>query len=108
MPPARDPQLSRRDAKLLARRRAAMDRVNRDLCVLLQRRARLAVEIASWKHARGLAIADPARERAMLKRMLAEAPPGFDAVALGRLLRVMLRESRALALREAPRRARRS
>jgi chorismate mutase len=79
-----------------------MDRVNRALCAVLQRRARLAVEIAAWKHRRGLAIADPARERAMLHSMLAQAGPGFDRAALARLLRTVLRESRLLALREAP------
>jgi chorismate mutase len=81
-----------------------MDRINQRLCALLQERARLAVTIATWKLARGIAIADPAREQAMLKRMLAGAPPGFDAAALSRLLRAVLRESRALALREGPRR----
>jgi len=82
-----------------------MDRVNRALCAVLQRRARLAVEIATWKHQHGLAIADPARERAMLQSMLAQAEPGFDRAALARLLRAVLRESRALALRAAPRAA---
>jgi chorismate mutase len=84
-----------------------MDRVNDALCALLQRRARLAVEIAAWKQGRGMGVADPARERAMLAAMLRNAPPGFDPAALRRILRVVLRESRALAVRAArrPRRA---
>jgi chorismate mutase len=101
----RERSRTRRETIALARQRARMDRVNDALCALLQRRARLAVEIAAWKHGRGLGIADPARERAMLTAMLSGAPPGFDAAALRRILRVVLRESRALALRAAPRRA---
>ena len=102
---SRDAAASRRE---LQRRRARMDAVNRALCALLQRRARLAVEIASWKHARGLAIADPARERAMLQAMLADSAPGFDRAALRRILLVVLRESRRLAVREGRRAERKS
>ena len=67
-------------------------------------RARLAAEIAAWKQARGFAIADPAREREMLRTLLANAGPGFDRAALRRILVVVLRESRRLALREGRRR----
>lgn len=89
------------DSAPLARRRARMDRVNRTLCAVLQQRARLVVEIAGWKRDHGLALADPHRERAMLRAMLEAAPAGFDRPALRRILIAVLRESRAVALRQA-------
>ena len=82
----------------LARRRARMDRLNVRLRDLLQQRALLAVAIARWKKARGLPVADPARERVMLAAMLAAPGPGFEPPALRRLLRAILRESRSAAL----------
>jgi chorismate mutase len=92
----------------LARQRARMDRLNLRLRDLLQQRARLAIDIACWKAARGLPVADPARERAMLAAMLESPGPGFERPALQRLLRAILRESRAAAVVEARRRVARS
>ncbi len=96
-------QLDNRGRQALARQRARMDRLNRQLRDLLQRRARLAVEIASWKAARGLGVADPARERAMLDAMLRTSGEGFDRATLRRLLRAILAASRAVAERGAAR-----
>ena len=85
----------------LARARARMDRLNLRLRDLLQQRARLASEIARWKAARGLPVADPAREQSMLANMLDTPGPGFDRAVLGRLLRAVLAASRAAALEAA-------
>lgn len=81
--------------------RAAVDRVNGALRDVLQERARLVVEIARWKRARGLAIADPGREARMVAELLSAPGDGFDAAALERLFRAVLAESRALAERTA-------
>jgi methylated-DNA-protein-cysteine methyltransferase-like protein len=78
-----------------------MDRLNIRLRDLLQARARLAVEIAHWKAARGLRVPDAARERDMLARLLLDPPEGFDHATLERLLRAVLRASRQLATRQA-------
>lgn len=95
---------ARRDSRTpqaLVRQRARMDRLNARLCALLQQRARLAIAIARWKAARGLPVVDAARERAMLAAMLATPAPGFAPAALRRLLRAILRESRAAAVAAA-------
>ena len=88
-------------ARALARRRAAMDRLNRRLRDLLQERARAAAAIARWKAARGRAVADPTRETAMLAAMLRDAPEGFDRATLARLLGAVLRAARAHAEKSA-------
>lgn len=83
----------------LARRRTAIDRLNRELRDLLQRRARLTLDVAAWKRARGLAVVDPARERDMIERLLADPGPGFDRETLARLLRSVFGACRRLAVR---------
>jgi len=88
-------------ARALARRRAAMDRLNRRLRDLLQERARTAAAIARWKAVRGHAVADPTRETAMLAAMLRQAPEGFDRATLARLLRAILRAARVHAEKSA-------
>jgi methylated-DNA-protein-cysteine methyltransferase-like protein len=88
-------------ARSLARRRAAMDRLNRRLRDVLQERARTAAAIARWKSEHGRAVTDPARENAMLAMMLRDAPAGFDRATLARLLRAILRASRRHAERAA-------
>jgi chorismate mutase / prephenate dehydratase len=82
----------------VVRLRTRMDRLNARLVALLQERARLARQIGALKARHGLAAADPARERAMLGRMLADAPPGFPRRELARILRALLAASRRLVL----------
>jgi chorismate mutase len=77
-----------------------MDRLNARLVVLLQQRARLALAIGRAKRRRGLAAADPARERAMLRAALAGAATGFSRRELQRLLRAVFAASRALVVRD--------
>lgn len=80
----------------LVRFRAAMDEINRRLCAVLQERATLCREIGRWKQSHGMPAADPAREQAMLTELLRDAGNGFDAEALGRILRTVFAESRSL------------
>lgn len=84
--------------------RARMDRLNARLVVLLQARARLARAIGRAKARHGLAAADPARERAMLRALLADAAPGFLRAELARVLRAVFATSRRLVLADRGRR----
>jgi chorismate mutase len=83
----------------LAGLRAAIDRTNRELCEVLQRRARLVRAVAARKRALGLALVDPARERAMLAAMLDDAGEGFDRAELRQVLRGLLARYRGLCVR---------
>jgi len=77
-----------------------MDRLNARLVMLLQERARLALAIGRAKRLHGLAAADPARERAMLRAASAGAAAGFSKRELQRLLRAIFAASRALVVRD--------
>ena len=79
--------------------RAEMDVLNERLRDLLQERARLAARIADHKHARALPMADPAREAAMLDRVLADPGEGFDASTLRALFLAVFAASRRLVER---------
>jgi chorismate mutase len=76
--------------------RLQMDALNRRLCSVLQERAQLALRIGRHKRSRGLPIADPAREQAMLDAAIDGAGPGFDARALRAILGAVFSASRAL------------
>ena len=78
-----------------------MDVCNRRLAAVLHERARLAHVIGAWKRQRGMPLADPHREAAMLiaVRELAGAG-GFDPEALQRIFLQVFVESRALLLRD--------
>lgn len=76
--------------------RREMDRLNRQLRDLLQQRARLALRIGRIKRQRGLRLADPARERAMLAAVLRRPGKGFDQQRLERIFRAVFRASRTL------------
>jgi chorismate mutase len=85
----------------LADLRREIDAINLALRDLLQRRARLVESIARTKRARGLPIADPEREAAMLETLLDAPGAGFDRDTLAGLLRAVFAASRALAERTA-------
>ena len=77
--------------------RAAMDVCNLRLLGVLQERARLVATIGAWKHAQGLPGADPAREAAMLAKVLQQAKSdGYPAPALESIFRAVFAASRAL------------
>lgn len=65
----------------LAALRAEMDQVNRDMLELFERRMDVAARVADYKRARGMAVSDPARERAILAEVRREAKPGMDSYA---------------------------
>jgi chorismate mutase len=83
--------------------RAAIDVCNTRLAAVLHERAALARAAAAWKQARGLPVADPAREAAMLARIgelggmgWLSGTGGFDVPALQRIFAVVFAETRAL------------
>lgn len=86
------------DAELLALR-AEIDATNHALRDALQRRARLVERIARRKRALGVALVDPARERAMLDALLQEPGAGFTRDELAAVLTDLLRHFRMLCVR---------
>lgn len=80
----------------LARLRAEMDALNRELLQLLQRRARLVRRIGEHKQRQGLPLVDVRRERAMLRELLRDPGEGFDRDALRQILASLFAASRAL------------
>jgi chorismate mutase len=84
----------------LDRLRAAMDVSNLRLLTVLQERAELAAAIGAWKRAHGLSGADPAREAAMLAKVLQQARPGgYPPAALESIFRAVFAASRAMVER---------
>lgn len=80
--------------------RAAIDVCNHRIVAVLHERAALVREVAAWKRAHGIPVADPAREAAMLEDIgRLAAAEGFDAAALQRIFAVVFAESRALGER---------
>lgn len=76
--------------------RRQIDDVDRRILPLLNRRARLAVRVGQLKQRQGLKLFDPARERAILRR-LSEANPGpLSAEAVRAIYREILRQARRL------------
>jgi chorismate mutase len=80
--------------------RAAMDVCNLRLLSVLQERAELTAAIGAYKRARGLGGADPAREAAMLAKVLQQARPGgYLPAALESIFRAVFAASRAMVER---------
>src|SRR5262245_3556010 len=84
----------------IGRLRAAMDVCNLRLLTVLQERAELTAAIGAYKRARGLGSADPAREAAMLQRVLQQAGPGgYPPAALESIFKAVFAASRAIVER---------
>jgi chorismate mutase len=76
--------------------RAALDVSNRRLAQVLHERLRLVRQAAAWKAQRGLPLADPVRERAMLAQVATWADPeGCDAATLQAVFAAVLAAGRA-------------
>jgi chorismate mutase len=76
-----------------------MDRLNARLAASIQARARLALTISRRKARLGLACVDLARERAMVRDVLAAAPEGLPRRDLERIFRAIFGASRRLVVR---------
>jgi chorismate mutase len=94
----------------LARWRASIDHLDAELVSLLARRTRLSVQVARWKHRRGVPLVTPAREQVILARAKQAARRPLTPAAATRIFRAILVEMRAVqsaevaAARATPRR----
>jgi chorismate mutase len=79
--------------------RAEIDAIDRKLLHLLNRRAQIVIELAKLKRKRGLPMDDQARERNVILQAQEANRGPFDAAAVARLFRGMIRESRCAAAR---------
>ncbi|HEX9940951.1 MAG TPA: chorismate mutase [Thermoanaerobaculia bacterium] len=83
----------------LAELREKIDRLNRDILKLLQRRAEVVLEIAELKRERGLARYDPRREEEMLQALEGAAAGPFDDSEVAEVFRAIFRASLWLQVR---------
>jgi chorismate mutase-like protein len=74
--------------------RTEIDELDRELLRLLNRRARLAMKVGALKRAAGLPCCDPERERAVLRDLQKANAGPLDALAITKLFRRIIRESR--------------
>jgi len=77
--------------------RAEIDRIDKKLLRLLNRRAALALEAGEWKRSAGLPIRDLSRERHVLARARQANTGPLDEQAVDRIFRRIVCESRRLA-----------
>jgi chorismate mutase len=83
-------------APALARWRASIDQLDAQLVTLLARRTRLSVQVAHWKHRRGVPLETPSRERVILARAKQAARGPLTPAAAERIFRAILTEMRAV------------
>jgi len=78
--------------------RSEIDEVDREILRLLNRRARLAAKVGRLKLAAGLPFSDPEREHLVLRRLQQANPGPLDQVAIGKVFRRIIRESRRVQM----------
>jgi chorismate mutase-like protein len=79
--------------------RTEIDELDRELLQLLNRRARLAMKIGALKKTAGLPFCDPERERAVLSELQKANAGPLDALAVTKVFRRIIRESRNMETR---------
>ncbi len=79
--------------------RAEIDSVDDELLSLINKRARLAVEVGILKRAAGIPITDPEREREVLTRLSRVNDGPLDEEAVQKLFRQIIHESRQIEIR---------
>ena len=83
----------------LSRLRSQIDRIDRQLLRLLNRRAAAAARIGRFKKSRGLPVYDGRREGAVLKRLLRANRGPLPAASVRGIFREILQHSRKLQIR---------
>jgi chorismate mutase len=83
--------------KAIQNRRSRIDRIDDELVRLLNRRAKLAIEIGAFKRRHGLSAISAAREREILLRASRANSGPLGRKAIGRVFRTILEESRRAA-----------
>ncbi len=81
--------------------RSAIDAVDNELILLLQKRADLAVQMGTLKHANGVQTFDPARERAIIDRLSTMINPPLTRDMLLSIMHVVFSISRSLQARKS-------
>lgn len=94
-PPATSPADSKKSPSLAALR-AEIDRIDRDLVALLNRRAEVAVEVGRIKRGQGLDVWSSAREDEVVSRALAASKGPLPPETLRLIFRELMSGSRAL------------
>lgn len=79
--------------------RAEIDAIDDELLRLINKRARLAVEVGILKRAAGIPIGDPEREREVLARLSRINAGPLDEEAVQKLFRQIIHESRQIEIR---------
>lgn len=74
--------------------RREIDRIDHDLLRLLNRRAHLALKVGELKKAAGRRLADPSREREILRRVLESNSGPLGDRTVAQLFRQIIRASR--------------
>jgi chorismate mutase len=82
--------------------RAEIDETDRELLRLLNRRARLAMKVGALKREAGLPCCDPERERAVLKDLQTANAGPLNALAITKVFRRIIRESRDMEAKMLP------
>lgn len=73
--------------------RDRIDRVNRELLELLNRRTGFAREICALKRAQGLPVRDAAREKELLESLVAANPGPLPGASVERIFRTIIEET---------------
>ena len=76
--------------------RRAIDEIDTEILILLNRRAEMSLQIVRIKMQAGLPIEDPDREEMVLRRLVRESEGAIDDKALLRIYREVLVESRRI------------
>ena len=76
--------------------RRAIDEIDTEILILLNRRAEMSLQIGRIKMQAGLPIEDPHREEIVLRRLVRESEGAIDDKALLRIYREVLVESRRI------------
>ncbi len=79
--------------------RTEIDELDRELLRLLNRRARLAMKVGALKRAAGLPCCDPERESAVLRDLQRANAGPLDGLAVTKLFRRIIRESREMEMK---------
>ncbi len=76
--------------------RVEIDAIDQQILELVAARVRVVLRVGELKRRLGLPVYDPERERAMLERLAARAPPPLDLATIRRVFERLIDESRRL------------
>lgn len=76
--------------------RSSIDAVDAEILSLVARRIGLVLQVADYKRSRDMQIYDPARERAVIDRLIGLAPENLDAQLVRRIFERIIDESRRI------------